>query len=109
MILNPAQADEIIVDGRAYFVTIGRAFIDDPKWGWHAATALRETLAFPGAIYGPSPTLARLQLSASSKGNGQGNGKLMFRERIFSKRRELNLFTSPGIPLALNCCRRSNC
>jgi 2,4-dienoyl-CoA reductase-like NADH-dependent reductase (Old Yellow Enzyme family) len=48
MILTPEQAEKIVAEGRADLVAIGRAFIDDPKWGWHAAAALGETLPFPG-------------------------------------------------------------
>lgn len=39
-ILEPAQAEEIILSGKADLVAIGRAFIDHPKWGWHAAREL---------------------------------------------------------------------
>ncbi|NYZ15851.1 NADH:flavin oxidoreductase/NADH oxidase [Azospirillum sp. RWY-5-1] len=39
-ITSPVQADEIIRSGKADLVAIGRAFIDHPKWGWHAAREL---------------------------------------------------------------------
>ena len=40
MILKAQQADDVIADGRADMVGIGRAFLNDPRWGWHAAIAL---------------------------------------------------------------------
>ena len=30
----------MIASGQADMVAIGRAFLDDPHWGWHAARAL---------------------------------------------------------------------
>lgn len=40
MIYDPAQAEAIIADGKADFVGIARAVLDDPNWPHHAATAL---------------------------------------------------------------------
>ncbi len=40
MIITPAQADARIAEGRADIACIGRGFLDDPRWGWHAAAAL---------------------------------------------------------------------
>ena len=40
MILDPHQAEAIVADGRADFVALARAFLDDPRWAWHAADAL---------------------------------------------------------------------
>lgn len=42
LIVKPEQANAIIEDGQADMVAIGRAFIDDPRWAWHAAVALGE-------------------------------------------------------------------
>ncbi len=36
----PQQADEIIRSGRADVVALARAFLADPRWVWHAGTAL---------------------------------------------------------------------
>jgi 2,4-dienoyl-CoA reductase-like NADH-dependent reductase (Old Yellow Enzyme family) len=40
LITEPEQAEEIIADGKADFVALARAFLDDPHWGWHAAYRL---------------------------------------------------------------------
>lgn len=40
MILEPTQAEEILQSGKADMIAIGRAFLDDPRWGWHAANRL---------------------------------------------------------------------
>jgi 2,4-dienoyl-CoA reductase-like NADH-dependent reductase (Old Yellow Enzyme family) len=40
MIYEPAQAEAIIAEGKADFVAIARAVLDDPNWPHHAATAL---------------------------------------------------------------------
>src|SRR5581483_8199989 len=40
LIVTPAQADEIVTQGRADMVALARAVLDDPHWGWHAAAAL---------------------------------------------------------------------
>ena len=40
MILKPDQANAVIAGGQADMVGIGRALLNDPRWGWHAAVAL---------------------------------------------------------------------
>lgn len=40
LIATPQQAEEIIAEGHADMVAIARAFLDDPRWVWHAAEAL---------------------------------------------------------------------
>ncbi|ANB76153.1 NADH:flavin oxidoreductase/NADH oxidase [Paraburkholderia phytofirmans] len=40
MIVEPQQAEAILAEGQADFVALGRAFIDDPRWVWHAAEQL---------------------------------------------------------------------
>jgi 2,4-dienoyl-CoA reductase-like NADH-dependent reductase (Old Yellow Enzyme family) len=47
MITAPAQADEIIRNGRADVVLLGREFLRDPSWGLHAAQTLRAAPATP--------------------------------------------------------------
>ncbi|MEJ2379109.1 MAG: hypothetical protein P8Y71_28190, partial [Pseudolabrys sp.] len=36
----PEQAEKIVAQGEADQVSLARAFLDDPHWGWHAAKAL---------------------------------------------------------------------
>jgi 2,4-dienoyl-CoA reductase-like NADH-dependent reductase (Old Yellow Enzyme family) len=40
MIIDPPQAEAILAEGKADFIALARAFIDDPRWVWHAAEAL---------------------------------------------------------------------
>ena len=40
LIADPHQANDIIAKGRADFVALARAVLDNPRWGWHAAEAL---------------------------------------------------------------------
>jgi 2,4-dienoyl-CoA reductase-like NADH-dependent reductase (Old Yellow Enzyme family) len=46
MILNAAQAEDILAHEKADLIAVGRGFVDDPKWGWRARYALEE--AVPG-------------------------------------------------------------
>jgi 2,4-dienoyl-CoA reductase-like NADH-dependent reductase (Old Yellow Enzyme family) len=47
MIYEPEQAEAIIAGGKADFVGIARAVLDDPNWPHHAATALGEPEGLP--------------------------------------------------------------
>lgn len=47
MISSPYQAEAIISGGQADFVALARAFLDDPRWGWHAAEALKAEFTVP--------------------------------------------------------------
>lgn len=49
MIVTPRQAEAAIASGQADQVALARAFLDDPRWGWHAAHDLGATLALPPA------------------------------------------------------------
>ncbi|WAL81828.1 NADH:flavin oxidoreductase/NADH oxidase [Pandoraea sp. XJJ-1] len=42
LITDPRQAERVLTDGAADCVALGRAFIDDPRWPWHAAEVLGE-------------------------------------------------------------------
>ena len=37
MIVDPRQAEEIVASGKADMVAMARAFLDNPRWVWHAA------------------------------------------------------------------------
>jgi len=53
MITQPAQADEIVAQGRADIVLLARAMLNDPHWPLHAAKALGQTAALkPPLQYG---------------------------------------------------------
>ncbi len=57
MILEPHQAEAIVATGKADFVAIARGFLDDPRWGWHAAAALGAGIAYPPQYERSRPTL----------------------------------------------------
>lgn len=42
LITEARQAEEILAGGQADMIALARAFLDDPRWGWHAAEALGE-------------------------------------------------------------------
>ena len=47
LIAEPAQAEAIIASGQADFVALARAFLDDPRWVWHAAERLGAPISYP--------------------------------------------------------------
>jgi 2,4-dienoyl-CoA reductase-like NADH-dependent reductase (Old Yellow Enzyme family) len=65
MIVTPEQAESIVAEGKADLVAIARGFLDDPRWGWHAAERLGAEIHFPpqyarsGAKVWPGAKLAR--------------------------------------------------
>ena len=46
-IVTPHQAEAAITEGQADMVTMARAILDDPRWGWHAAETLGGSVAYP--------------------------------------------------------------
>ena len=51
LITSPHQAEEIIESGQADLIALARAFLDDPRWGWHAADALGAKAHFPSQYF----------------------------------------------------------
>jgi 2,4-dienoyl-CoA reductase-like NADH-dependent reductase (Old Yellow Enzyme family) len=47
MILNPEQAEAILVEGDADMVALARGVLDDPRWAWHAAKLLGADASYP--------------------------------------------------------------
>jgi 2,4-dienoyl-CoA reductase-like NADH-dependent reductase (Old Yellow Enzyme family) len=47
LINNAYQAEKILQDGDADMIAIARGFLDDPRWGWHAADVLGATTHGP--------------------------------------------------------------
>lgn len=47
LIADPHQAERIVASGDADIVAMARAFLDDPRWVWHAAEALGGVAAYP--------------------------------------------------------------
>lgn len=51
MVLTPHQAEDILAEGKADLVAIGRAALDDPRWGLHAAQALGDEAVYPRSYW----------------------------------------------------------
>ena len=47
MIADPDQAEEIVASGKADMVAMARAFLDNPRWVWHAAEHFGTTVPVP--------------------------------------------------------------
>ena len=47
LIADPHQAERIVNSGEADMVAMARAFLDNPRWVWHAAEALGATASYP--------------------------------------------------------------
>jgi 2,4-dienoyl-CoA reductase-like NADH-dependent reductase (Old Yellow Enzyme family) len=47
LITEPEQANAIVANGEADLIALARAFLDDPRWGWHAAYKLGATPEAP--------------------------------------------------------------
>ena len=45
LIVTPRQAEDAIAEGKADMIALARGFLDDPRWGWHAAQALGAEVA----------------------------------------------------------------
>jgi len=57
MILDAYQAEEILASGKADLIAVGRAVLDDPRWGWHAANLLRAPDLYPRPHVSARPEL----------------------------------------------------
>jgi NADPH2 dehydrogenase len=57
LIADPNQAETVLARGQADFIALGRAFLDDPRWVWHAAEALRVTPSYPPQYLRAQPKL----------------------------------------------------
>ena len=47
MIADPEQAEAILREGRADMIVMARAFLDNPRWAWHAAERFGVKLDYP--------------------------------------------------------------
>lgn len=55
LITEPAQAEAILADGRADAISLARAMLYDPRWPWHAAAELGETVRAPRQYWRSQP------------------------------------------------------
>jgi len=65
LILKADHAEEIVATGQVDMVSMARAFLDDPHWGWHAAKALGAEVARPVQYARAGP---KLWAPAAAKG-----------------------------------------
>ncbi|HEX7970317.1 MAG TPA: NADH:flavin oxidoreductase/NADH oxidase [Stellaceae bacterium] len=47
LLVEPRQVEAVVASGQADMVSMARAFLDDPRWPWHAAEALGDSAAYP--------------------------------------------------------------
>jgi 2,4-dienoyl-CoA reductase-like NADH-dependent reductase (Old Yellow Enzyme family) len=47
MIADPDQAEDIVASGKADMIAMARAFLDNPRWVWHAAEHFGVKLDYP--------------------------------------------------------------
>ena len=47
MIADPDHAEQIVASGKADMVAMARAFLDNPRWVWHAAERFGVKLDYP--------------------------------------------------------------
>lgn len=47
MIVGAQQAEDIVANGEADMVALARSVMDDPRWAWHAALELGESITYP--------------------------------------------------------------
>ncbi|KIL99406.1 2 4-dienoyl-CoA reductase NADPH [Paramagnetospirillum magnetotacticum MS-1] len=70
LIATPHQAETALTEGAADLIAIGRGFLDNPRWVWHAAQALGAQMTYPpqylaaGTRAWPGVALARPTLAA---------------------------------------------
>ena len=57
MIVDPFLAEEAVAAGRADMVAVARAFLEDPRWVWHAAEKLGVEMPFPPEYRGADPAI----------------------------------------------------
>jgi 2,4-dienoyl-CoA reductase-like NADH-dependent reductase (Old Yellow Enzyme family) len=57
LIVDPHQAEAIVTEGMADCVALARGFLDDPRWGWHAAEALGAEPLHPPQYHRAQPKL----------------------------------------------------
>jgi 2,4-dienoyl-CoA reductase-like NADH-dependent reductase (Old Yellow Enzyme family) len=57
LIATPKQAEAIVAEDKADMVALGRAFLDDPHWGWHAALTLGADVARPKQYLRAAPKM----------------------------------------------------
>lgn len=57
LIVTPQQAEDVLANNQADMITLGRAMLDDPHWGWHAAAVLGAEVKRPRQYLRAGPPL----------------------------------------------------
>ena len=57
MIASPEQAEDIVTTGKADMVAMARAFLDNPRWVWHAAERFGVKIEYPPPYARSHPSL----------------------------------------------------
>lgn len=55
LITEPQQAEDILLQNQADMVALARGMLFDPRWGWHAAAALGDTVEAPPQYWRSQP------------------------------------------------------
>jgi len=55
LITEPNQAEDILEKGQADMIALARGILYDPRWGWHAAAALGDTVQAPPQYWRSQP------------------------------------------------------
>ena len=58
LITDAQQAESIVAEGQADMVALARAFLYNPRWVWHAAAELGDTVVAPRQYWRSSPQSA---------------------------------------------------
>jgi 2,4-dienoyl-CoA reductase-like NADH-dependent reductase (Old Yellow Enzyme family) len=57
LIADPHVAENIVASGKSDLIKIGRGALYDPRWAWHAATALGAETRYPSNCFAAQPKL----------------------------------------------------
>ena len=55
LITDAHQAEDIVASGKADLVALARGILYDPRWAWHAAAELGDTVAAPRQYWRAPP------------------------------------------------------
>jgi NADPH2 dehydrogenase len=68
LITEAKQAEDILASGKADMVTLARAMLYDPRWGWHAAAELGGEVFAPQQYWRSQPSTQKALFGATTFG-----------------------------------------
>jgi 2,4-dienoyl-CoA reductase-like NADH-dependent reductase (Old Yellow Enzyme family) len=68
LITEAKQAEDILASGKADMVTLARAMLYDPRWGWHAAAELGGEVSAPPQYWRSQPSTQKALFGATTFG-----------------------------------------